>query len=169
MEYQFEKARPVWGKTCNGTWNQFYGFYTQLRDCGDDCALLRVAARSVYRLYVNGTFVCHGPARCAKGYARVDEVGIRLLPETDIAIETASYDTPNKYCNDNTLEPGMLTAEIISEDGRILAATGYDFSVTELSFRRGMTETMSHSRGILEWQELDASLLEWRRGKANFK
>lgn len=169
MEYQFEKARPVWGKTCNGTWNQFNGFYTQLRDCGDDCALLRVAARSVYRLYVNGTFVCHGPARCAKGYARVDEVRIRLLPETDIAIETASYDTPNKYCNDNTLEPGMLTAEIISEDGRILAATGYDFSVTELSFRRGMTETMSHSRGILEWQELDASLLEWRRGKANFK
>ena len=75
-----------------------YGFYhtVDLSERGEDGtvtlshAIVRLTARSVYRLHVNGEIVMHGPARTAHGYCRVDEVDItdRLIDGVNhIAIE----------------------------------------------------------------------------------
>jgi len=44
-----------------------------------DEALLRITATSQYQLLVNGTFVCHGPARCAPHHQSIDSLDIASL------------------------------------------------------------------------------------------
>ena len=124
-----------------------------------------MAARSYYRLYIDGKIIMNGPARTAAGYCRVDKISIELLPNADLAIEVIALDKPEKYCNDCTLEAGLLAAEAVDEDGNVLAATGRDFRCKELTFRRMQVETMSHSRGILEWYDLTENDLAWIHGE----
>ena len=35
---------------------------------------LKIIAKDLYNVYINGVFAHYGPARAAKGYARVDEL-----------------------------------------------------------------------------------------------
>lgn len=42
-----------------------------------DSTLLRLIAKDTYNLYVNGVFVCYGPARSAENCARVDEIDLK--------------------------------------------------------------------------------------------
>ena len=44
--------------------------------------VIRLTARNIYRLYVNGEMTMHGPARTAHGYCRVDEVDITRIQAT---------------------------------------------------------------------------------------
>ena len=37
-----------------------------------DADLLRIIAKDIYNLHVNGEFVCYGPARSGQGAARID-------------------------------------------------------------------------------------------------
>ena len=41
--------------------------------------LLRLIAKDVYNLHVNGEFVCYGPARAGQGAARIDEISVAEL------------------------------------------------------------------------------------------
>ena len=101
-----------------------YGFYHALDLTAEDgavpaSAVIRLTARNIYRLYVNGEVVMHGPARTAHGYCRVDEVDIteHLIDGVNhVAVEVVAYgrDWPgyNRYSNDCTLEDGLFIAEI---------------------------------------------------------
>jgi len=56
---------------------------------------IRIAAATIYRLFCNGVFVGHGPARAAHGYYRVDEWDLAADAGVNhIAIEIAGYNTP---------------------------------------------------------------------------
>ena len=77
-----------------------YGFYyaLDLTSAEDDPAyeqvVIRLTARNVYRLYINGEIVMHGPARTTHGYCRVDEVDItdRLIDGVNhVAVEVVAY------------------------------------------------------------------------------
>ena len=127
---------------------------------------IALAARTYYRLYVNGKMKANGPARTAKGYCRTDEYRIPADGIMKIAIEVIALDKPLKYSNDNTMEPGLLTAEISleGEDGcwETAAATGEDsFGYMEILYRKSMAELMSHSRGIVEYYQLTQDSLGW--------
>ncbi|MBQ7371496.1 MAG: hypothetical protein IJW67_06385, partial [Blautia sp.] len=125
-----------------------------------------IAARSYYRMYMDGVIIANGPARTAKQYCRVDQIKQRLLGHHVIAIEVIALDKPDRYCNDCTLEPGMLTAEISLSDGTVLTSTGDEnWRYVELNSRRSEVETMSHSRGIIEWYDLDPHSFDWRMGE----
>ena len=66
----FKKAVPVFAKGKEWEKNTHIMLRAEvesLRDC-----TLSLAAVSFYRLIVNGKFVAFGPARAAKGYARID-------------------------------------------------------------------------------------------------
>lgn len=167
---KFQVAIPVWGEHLAEKYNQFLGFYTKIK-MQKMCKIeVAIAARSYYRLYVNGELRACGPARTAKHYSRVDRHILRIAGEVHIAIEVAAYDKPEKYCNDCTLEPGMLTAEIIDTEGNILAATGQKgFLYTELKYRRANVETMSHSRGIVEWYKLKEDSFQWMYGDSRLR
>lgn len=174
MEHIFLKAKPVWGTGLNSKFNQFLGFYTEIEN--REKIKISIAARSYYRLYINGKIVANGPARCAKHYCRVDVIELeeKILPgdsRISVAIEVAALDKPEKYCNDNTLETGLLAAEVEDENKKILASTGKDggFRYQELSARRSNVETMSHSRGIVEWYDLTPESYDWVWGKGKWK
>lgn len=165
---QFQRARAVWGEQLSNKYNQFLGFHTrlQLQGTNDKEIRISIAARSYYRLYQNGQMLANGPARTARGYCRVDRIKAMVHGIVDIAVEVVAFDKPVKYCNDCTLEPGMLTVEISDVEGHILSATGEDdWQYEELLYRRSVVETMSHSRGIVEYYALQQDSTQWRVGK----
>lgn len=166
---RFKAAIPVWGSNLSEEYNQFLGFHTAIEVEEEQQITVAVAARSYYRLYVDGKLCAYGPARTAKHYCRIDEHLVPIVGRVHIAIEVAAYNKPEKYCNDSTLEPGMLAAEIIDSEGKILAATGTDgFLYTELKDRKSNVETMSHSRGIIEWYQLNEKSNQWIYGDDSF-
>lgn len=84
---------------------------------------LRLAGASLYRVWVNGQFAGHGPARAGHGFYRVDEwdLGSRLRDGTnEVAIEVAGYNANSYYLLN---QPSFLQAEILSAN-RVLVATG---------------------------------------------
>ena len=165
-----------------------YGFYYAL-DLSDyaadsealtggltlDRVVVRLTARNVYRLYVNGEIVMHGPARTAHGYARVDEVDVteHLIDGVNhVAVEVMAYGAAcegyNRYSNDSTLEGGLFIAEILSGD-TVLAATGRDaFLVCPILARAPRSERISHCRECIEVYTLDDDYYLWKLGLGDF-
>lgn len=160
--YQFKNAVSIWGDSLESTYNQFVGFYTEIKVTKPQTIKLAIAARSYYRLYIDGEMKASGPARTAKNYCRVDEILTNAMGNVKVALEVIALDKPERYCNDCTLEPGMLTVEITDERGQVLAATGDDsWRYMELLYRRSVVETMSHSRGIVEVYDLNPHSYDW--------
>lgn len=160
----FQEAKAVWTSHKAEAYNQFVGFHVCVTAEAGTEAVILIAARSYYRLYMNGKMIAHGPARAAENYCRVDRIKAVLDIKTDIAIETAAYAKPEKYCNDCTMEPGMLTAEIQDMTGKVLSATGGGgWTCMELGHRLALVETMSHCRGIVEYYDLAPESFAWQR------
>lgn len=147
-----------------------YGFHHSFSILDAQSVKVHIAARNIYRLYLNGEMVMHGPARTAHGYVRVDstEIGSLLKAgENHIAVEVIVYggDFYKGYSNDCTLEPGLLIAEV-ETDGEVISATGRDsWQVCRLSERDGRAERISHSRECAEVCRLTANRTNWRTGK----
>ena len=137
--------------------------------------IVRLTARNVYRLYINGEIVMHGPARTAHGYCRVDEVDVtdHLIDGVNhIAVEVVAYgnrcEAYNRYSNDSTMEDGLFIAEI-DADEQILAATGRDeWQVCRIYARAPRSERISHSRECTEIYTLDDGYYLWRMGLEEF-
>lgn len=167
MYHKFQVAKPVWGHHLKNEWNQFLGFRTvlDLPEGKSTCVHFDLAARSYYRLYINGEMRAHGPARTAHGYLRVDSFDLWLEGRVNIAVEVASYNKPDKYSNTLTLEKGLFIAEI-SIDGEVVAATGSEavtpWRYTELLYRQSEVEYISHSREIIEVYEMEPDSHAWR-------
>ena len=169
-EKVFQKAKAIWGEGILAQYNQFLGFYTRVEVFEEQEITLVIAARSYYRLYIDGKMIASGPARTAHGYCRADRIPVRLHGAVKVAVEVAAFDKPGKYSNDCTLEPGLLTAEILDEKGKVLSATGeHGWKYIELVQRRSLVETMSHSRGVIEYYDLEPGSDDWKEGTADWK
>ena len=137
--------------------------------------LIRLAARNVYRLYINDEIIMHGPARTAHGYCRVDELDVteHLIDGVNhIAVEVVEYGNRcegyNRYSNDSTLEDGLFVAEI-DADGQILAATGRDeWLVCPITARHPKSERISHSRECIEIYTIGDDYYLWRLGLGEY-
>lgn len=168
MKYLFKKAAPVWGSNLKNEWNQFLGFITEINLEEEMRLHIGIAARSFYRMYINGEMFSHGPAQTGHGYARVDQFDITITGKVTIAFEVTSYNKPDGYSNDITLEPGMFCCEI-TKDNQVLAATGfeenYQFYYKELTYRKPLVELLSHSREIMEVYSLSEKDFDWRINK----
>ncbi len=152
-----------------------YGFYRAIGIPSADQVIIRITARNIYRLYVNGELVMHGPARTAHGYCRVDEADISdwlMEGVNHIAVEVMAYNKNwapyNGYSNDCTLEDGLFIAEI-EADGKILTATGRDeWQVCSITARVPVAERISHCRECMEIYRLDDAYHLWRLGVGDF-
>lgn len=124
--------------------------------------MLRVAASSIYRIYLNGQFIGHGPARGPHGYYRIDEWGLvnSLSKRNVLAIEVSGYNVNSYYLLD---EPAFLQAEVVS-DGRILASTagkGINFEATILKHRLQKVQRYSFQRPFIEYYRLNQGSDRW--------
>ena len=141
----FEKAIPVWHDA---------GLNTHLifQAEGDfSGATLRVAASDFYKAYADGKFLGFGPARTAKGYARVDEY--TLTDCREIALEVAGYGC----CSLSTARQQSFCCAEVIRGGTVLAATGFDFACLHNHQRRQKVERFSLQRHFGEIYDLDAA------------
>ncbi len=117
----FKKAVPIWAVGCAKEMNCALVFSAVLPSL-DGCTLT-LAAYTVYRLYVNDTFVAFGPARAAKGYARVDRIDLTPYHSTDneIRVEVIGY-----HCRSlaTALAPSFFCAEVTDRTNAVLLSTG---------------------------------------------
>lgn len=59
--YQFQKAKAVWMRTEGQEYNQFAGFHCRFNCDRKEKVRIAIAARTYYRLYLNGEMAASGP------------------------------------------------------------------------------------------------------------
>ncbi|THF82742.1 alpha-L-rhamnosidase-related protein [Cohnella fermenti] len=157
-------AKPIFLKGLYLEKNIQAGFRKVVRrpEASDGACLLKITARTFYRLYVDGRLMGHGPARAAHGHARVDVLDITAVMtegrEHTLAVELAGYNDPNVYV---TGESSFLMAELTVGD-TVLAYTDHSWQGFRLYQRRQLTEAFSHARCLGETYDMDRSFIDWR-------
>ena len=147
----FINAVPVWHKYLNyeDKLNRHLIFREKMDSLKD--VKLSIAAADFYRLSVNGNFVGFGPARTAKGYARVDVYDLSAFDngaeeDNEIIIEVAGF-----YCKSLSTvhQESYLCAELIL-NGAAVKYTGRDFECFENTRRVRKVERYSGQRHFAE-------------------
>jgi len=143
----FKKAKCVWIKGREREMNLSLAFEARTEELENTELLL--TACTFYRLFVNGRFVAFGPARTARGYARLDKIPLgpySCSGENILRIEVAGYGCRSfSTC----LGDSFLCAEL-SLGEKIIAYTGRDFTVSEMKERVQRTERYSVQRHFSE-------------------
>ena len=159
-------SKPVWAEGLEKEMNITCGFHAVLKAEKNKRYTITVAASTFYRLYINGDFIMHGPARCAHGFYRADEIDIAKYlkkGDNDIAIEVAGYNI-NAY--QSLDQPSFLRAEVFEEATSVIATGRDDFSCFVLTARRRKIQRFSFQRAFGESYILSPGYDAWRIGKA---
>ncbi len=155
----FQKARPVWLKGLSRTMNISAGFRSVFR-ARKGRHILRITGATLYRIWLNGKFIGHGPARCGHGFYRVDEWCLPVEPGKNlIAIEVAGYNVNGYYILD---QPSFVQAEVVCGD-QVLAATGSK-KITALRLKERVQKVQRYSfqRPFVEVYRMNARSDAWR-------
>ena len=164
-QVSFISARPVWPEGREKEKNLFVGFRTVFKQPASRKAVLRITGSSLYRIFLNGVYIGHGPARGPHGYYRVDEWQLdekQLRAENILAIEVAGYNVNGYYLLD---QPSFLQAEVVS-DGKVLASTrgkGRSFEACILKERVQKVQRYSFQRPFIEYYRLGKGYQQWRQ------
>jgi alpha-L-rhamnosidase len=161
---EFVSAKPLWPEGREREKNRFVGFRASFQ-AADQKVLLRAAGSTLYRVFLNGEFLGHGPARGPHGFYRVDEWDLagRLRPGTNlVAFEVAGYNANSYYLLD---QPAFLQAEV-TVDGQVLASTGgpgQAFEAALLTERVQKVQRYSFQRPFSEVCRLAPGTDRWRQ------
>lgn len=165
----FSVARPVWFPGREREANLFAGFRAVIESEDTSEYLIRYTCASLCRVFVNGKFVAHGPARGPHGFFRVDELRIAVDKGVNvIAFEVAAYNLQTYYTLD---VPAFFQAEVTDAvSGKILAATFASgdgaFAGRVLEYRVRKVPKFSLQRPFMEVWRLSSHSRDWR-GDAN--
>ena len=143
-------AVPVWAEGRTTERNLTLGFRVSFD--GAKAATLRYSASSIARVWLNGEFLCYGPARGPHGIDRVDEISLKGRVKDGknvLAFEVAGYNVESFYLLN---EPAYLVAEVLDGAGETLAATrpGGSFEAFILSERVQKVPRFSYQRPFCE-------------------
>jgi alpha-L-rhamnosidase len=165
----FKCARPVWPVGKEKEKNRHVGFRSVFNGSGAQNVCLRLTGSTICRVFLNGEFIHHGPARGPHGFYRMDELdlsGQMKDGENLLAIEVVGMNC-NSFAYLN--QTSFLQAEL-SVDGKIVAATGGECfealllperiqKVERYSFQRPFVEAYALVTGFDNWRnQLDASI-----------
>jgi alpha-L-rhamnosidase len=126
--------------------------------------VLRATGSTLYRVFLNGEFLGHGPARGPHGFYRVDEWNLagRARPGANIvAFEVAGYNANSYYLLN---QPSFLEAEVVCGD-TVLASTGgagSRFEASILDSRLQKVQRYSFQRPFSEVYRLNPAWDRWR-------
>ncbi|MGE5611292.1 MAG: hypothetical protein ACM359_18730 [Bacillota bacterium] len=161
----FRSARTVWPAGRETEMNLLVGYRATFSAPAGQKAILRIAASTIYRFWINGEYGGFGPARGPHGYYRVDEwdlTGKLKDGQNLLAIEVAGYNVNSYYLLD---QPSFLQAEVVSAD-KVLASTAGDgtpFAAGILSYRVQKVQRYSFQRPFIEVYRLNSESDAWRR------
>ena len=144
----FKKAVPVWAKEYVNEKNILLEFSKKIDFLGEN-AKIRIAADALYRMFVNGKMVSHGPQRAGKGIWRMDEISLNLQKgENDIAIYVERFGV---HSFEYVRQPSFLMAEI-EMDGEIVASTDVsgDFEARRILSKEQKVERYTYQRPFIE-------------------
>ena len=149
----FKLAKPIFPKGRNEEMNVFAAFRAKTDSLKN--TKISLTAYTFYQIYVNGEFVAYGPARTAKGYARVDVIDLDKYSKdgtNEIVIGVMGY-----YCRalSTVHQPSFLVAEITRGD-EVVAYTGRDFESFLPSCHTTKTERYSVQRHFTEVWDFSA-------------
>lgn len=117
-------------------------------------ATLLLVAKDIYNLYINGRFVQYGPARAAKGYARIETIALDgYLTEAENRICVYVQSNATKSLN-LAEEPPLFGAELAV--GGKIEKTAADFRCYEMTDKLRRVEKMSAQRGFVEVYRMSA-------------
>ncbi|MCC7377709.1 MAG: hypothetical protein IT581_23810 [Verrucomicrobiales bacterium] len=160
---RFQAASPVWPEGRELETNLTVGFHAAFLAPPTGRATLRLTGSTLYRCWLNGRFLAHGPARAGHNYFRVDELDLAsgLIPGTNvIAIEVAGYNVNSYYLLN---QPSFLQAEIVDGSTPLVAtAAGHVFQARILGERLQKTQRYSFQRPFSEIWRLRPDSFDWR-------
>lgn len=152
-KYDFRKAVPVWAEGRENEMNLWLKFSAETEK-SKSCVLC-LTGSSAYNVYVNGVFFAFGPARCAHGFYRVDELdisGVLKDGKNKIEVTVAGYNVNSFYHID---QPSFICAELIC-DGAVTAYTGGEgFICNEVLSHEEKAERYSYQRTFSEIYNTD--------------
>jgi alpha-L-rhamnosidase len=163
-EPAFKSAQAIWPAGREKEKNLFVGFRAGFPRPAAGPVVLRAGGSTLYRVFLNGEFLAHGPARGPHGFYRMDELDLtaRLQPGTNVvAFEVAGYNVNSYYLLD---QPSFLQAEVVA-DGQVLAATGgagAPFEAAILKERVQKVQRYSFQRPFTEVYRLAPGGSRWR-------
>ena len=163
----FIGARPIFLKGYDGAGNFQAGF---LAECGalmaGEKVFVRVCAGTFYRLYVNGVFAAHGPARAGEGFLRADNIDVSRHIRDGVnyfAFEVVHYGEPyGPYSNDVARVKPLLLAEILCDIDIPIAVSSKNWKAIALKQRVRHAERISHCRESAENYYIDDVYTRWR-------
>ncbi|HOP11107.1 MAG TPA: hypothetical protein PK629_06425 [Oscillospiraceae bacterium] len=154
-KYTFQKAVPVWETGKETEVNHWLEFRCEAKK--SESVLLMLSGSTAYIVKVNGKFVTFGPARCAHGFYRVDELELAPLCDRENNIVTVTVFGYNCTSYYHICQPSFLCAELIC-GGKVTAYTGGDdFIAREVTEHEQKTERYSFQRPFTEVYNLDSS------------
>ena len=166
MSDSLENAKPIFLANMNLAANCQAGFRREFTLPSSAASVrLRITAATFYRIYCNGRFAFHGPARAAHRFARVDDIDLSpfaVVGNNALAIEVAGYNEENIYV---TGDSSFLIAELVL-DGSVIDATDVDWIGIRLHQRKQIVERFSHARCANEIYDLDQQYADWRTAPA---
>jgi alpha-L-rhamnosidase len=148
----FKKARPIWPVGRQLEKNLTVVFNAQFDKPVSGPAELKIAGSTLYRIYLNGEFIGHGPARAGHGYYRVDGWNLSkslVTGKNILRVEVAGYNVNSYYLLD---QPSFIQAEVVSGD-KVLVATSVksnDFEAFESKDRIQKVPRYSFQRPFTE-------------------
>ncbi|MBR5280614.1 MAG: hypothetical protein IKU26_06595 [Clostridia bacterium] len=149
--YHFTAAKPVWAKDRSREMNVNLLFAGTLPKMPK--ATLAITAACSYVAYLNGAFLCAGPARTAHGFFRVDEISLDgHLTKDNNVLEIKSL---GAYLDSyqHLRQPSFLCAEVVSAGNVVLrtdVAGENIFKCTLITERIQKTHRFSIQRTIAE-------------------
>lgn len=167
---QFKSAKPVWLEGREKEKNLQVGFSASFVAAPRRPVRMLATGATIYRVYLNGAFLAHGPARGPHGHYRVDEWDLtdNLKAGTNVvAFEVAGYNANSYYLLD---QPSFLQAEILAGD-EVLAATDKggksSFRAQVLPERIQRVQRYSFQRPFSEAYRLTPGFDAWRTAIVN--
>lgn len=118
--FVFKQARAVWQENAEREMNMTLLFKAAVP--AYDGVKLALACSTNYILYVNGVFVCVGPARTAHGYHRVDEIELTPYLKQQANVVSVHVTGANVHSYYHADHPSFLCAEITAGE-EVLAHT----------------------------------------------
>jgi alpha-L-rhamnosidase len=161
---QFLEAKPVWIKDREKEKNLSLGFRACFNQSTSAEVTIKIAASTIYGVFLNGQFVGHGPARAAHGFYRIDEWPLTdkmQVGENIIAVEVVGYNVNSYYLLD---QAAFLQAEVIAGE-QVVCATGNNetgFKASIMTERIQKVPRFSFQRPFMECYRLNPQSYRWR-------